>query len=289
MKKGWKAKLHQDVPLSKALIWIFLTTFLISGSATLGWLNYERLVAKRLQNPAYALSTLIIKGDGLDPQYLAEKIGLSKDRATNYYEFDPYEAKARLEASPLIQSATVDKQKPNLVLITYTPRTPIAKVADVSNTLIDDQGVLIPQNPLFTQLPLPAIRFGFDPSTFKYGLHVEGRRWDLAKEFISLHESFTVTEVDLTNAYANSYGEREVVLTIAEGERNRILRLSTRRSRQEIHNYLNLRDEITNRGEPGITDKDLVIDLRLPQLAYMKPYGGENVGVYPNTVDSGKH
>jgi hypothetical protein len=289
VKKGWKIRLQQEIPLPRALIWIFLTTFLVSGSATLGWLNYERIVANRLEDPSYTLKKIVIQGEGLDPQYIAEVMGLSVDRSTNYYEFDPYEARMHLEASPLIQRAYVLKKKPNEVHVHYIARSPVAQVGDVSNMLVDQDGILMPKNPLFAQLDLPVIRFGFDPATFQYGLRVEGRRWDLAKEFISLHDPLVLKAIDLTNAYASTYGEREVIMTVGEGDFKRILRLSTRRSRQEISDYLHLRDEINNRGESGISDQDLVIDLRLPQLAYMKPFGGENVGIHTDSMDSGKH
>ena len=101
-------------------------------------------------------------------------------------------------------------------------------------------------------------------------------------------DQFHVRRIDVSNAFAESYGTRAIVLLtedfLIQGQTHyilpRILRLSTKNYAQELANYLQLRTEWLERerqslprspSEKGeVTLKEKIIDLRIEQLAFVE-------------------
>ena len=57
-----KTASKEQLPLSTALIWIFLSTCLISGTATLAWLYYVHLGRLRVQDDQYLIKAIVQTG-----------------------------------------------------------------------------------------------------------------------------------------------------------------------------------------------------------------------------------
>ena len=276
------------IPLSKALIWIFLSTVLITGSATLGWLYYLHLLKMRSDDDTYHIVSIVQTGperEALKTVYLAELMNLSVDRPTNLYAFDPKDAQEQLLASPLIKEVRVKRIHPETVYVDYTTRRPQAFLADYENVLIDEEGYLFPCKPFLTPKKLPELYLGLgDFEEKQWQKPLEGKQYQLAKNILqellpTLPKEIIVRKIDASNAYATSCGRREIVLILDDQVENsndatsfsrqeRILRLETKNYQKAIANYLVLREYLRDH-QNFINNNPLVIDFRLPKLAFI--------------------
>ena len=224
-------------------------------------------------------------------------MGLSFDNPTSLREFDAKSAELQLLQSPVIQSAKVQTIQPNIVYIDYTVRQPIAWIYDYLNVAIDRDGFLLPVYPFFSPKNLPEIYLGL-PLTkkgenFPWNQPVKGKSIELAFSLLQLLQTygtdlFILKRIDVSQAFAESYGRREIVLQVENEvsvEKNgvletiqipHILRLSTKDYPKELANYLQLRvnllekEEIKLYSDSSLSIKERVIDLRIPQLAYIE-------------------
>jgi hypothetical protein len=303
------AQSHQSrdkLPLRRALLWVFLSVILVSGSAAFSWFYYQHLLDKRATNDDYLLTAIVQTGpvkDALQTVYLAELLELSADRPTNLFQLDLHKAEKQLLASPVIKTAKVKRVPPNTLYIDYTVRQPIAMLYDYVNSAIDEEGYIFPIHPFFAPKRLPEVYVGLPPpgegsAASQWNVPIKGAEMQLALSLFSmLHEpmyrdQFRLLRIDVANAYADSYGRREIVLIIedqlsfASKEQMttllfpRILRLSPERYREELKNYLTLREILAEKAlkkhqdadamQPAEKMRGLIIDLRVPKLAFLK-------------------
>lgn len=267
----------KKIPISKALIWIFLSTLLVSGSATLGWLYYLHLLKMSAQDDDYRIIAVVQAGqkpETLKTIYLAELMELSIDQPTNLYLFDTKKARDKLLVSPVIKEAWVRRVKPGTVYVEYVTRKPRFFLVDCDNAAIDDQGVPFPVHPFYTPKKLPELCLGSDD--VQWGKPLSGNYYQLAcalYEYLSemADEKMTIRRVDVSNAYALSYGQREIVIILDELvlsiPQKRFLRFDEKYYQQAIANYMVLREYLRDQ------QHSMVIDLRLPQLAFMNEEG----------------
>lgn len=300
---------NSKVQFNKAIIWILLSTFLVSGTAWMGWLYYHHVQHLRRQDPTYNIVAIVQTGpekEVLKTVYLAELMGLSVDYPQNLYTFDTKNAVSKLLASPLIKGATIKRIRPGTVYIDYVVRQPVAYLADYTNTALDEEGYIFPFYPFFTPKKLPEIVVGLPPfGTPGKGKESAGGEWHrplmgkevpLAMQIIKafngnrLYESTVLKRVDVSKAYKASPGQREMVLMVEErmecheGERSilcvfpRILRFNVASYQEQLDNYLILRSYLAihphpplkfPEGSPVVTASPLVIDLRIPDLAFL--------------------
>ena len=262
------------LPLTHALGWILASTFLVSGSS---YALIKKEVFRKLQSieESVPLCRIVQTGpqrQALKTEYLAEMLGLSRDYPYNASRFSLQGAKQKLLSSPLISAADVKLIKPDTLYIDYTVRQPIAWVEDYDNIVFDKEGFLFPFSPFFTPKHLPAIYFGLGPfgeppldpvlPTPSWKVPLEGKCVDLALNILNIVtdpkviDLFSVKRIDVSNAFAQSYGTREIVVmtedTIVKSLQGkeiqlifpRILRLSTKNYAQELGNYLLLREQL---------------------------------------------
>lgn len=265
----------RDLPLKKALMWILLATCLVSGSASLGILYYFHLKEMQKQDPAYRVIAIVQTGPYqgyFRTVYLAELLGLSIDRPTNLYALNLKKETQKLLASPLIKSAKMTKVKPGTVSIDYTPRIPVAHLGDFTNTAIDAEGYLIPFKPFFSPKKLPEIFVGDNGREVKWGHPLKG---GLAlKVFSSLttlcrKERFSLRKLDISRAEKASLGQKQFVAEMDDGNSVWILRLSVDNYETDFTRFIALYHELQKKGLIGGMETTTV-DLRIPQLAYIK-------------------
>ncbi len=276
------------MPLKKALQWIIFSTVLISGTPALGLLYYKYHKSRRSSDDKYrivAIAQTSSQKEALKTVYLAELLDLSIDKPRNLYQFDSSEAQKMLQSSPLIKRALIRKITPGTLYIDYDLRLPIAYFGDLTNTAIDEEGVIFPFKPFFTPKRLPELIIGLeDAPTPLWGTKLQGQKVELGLQLLDLlqrHcclENTFVKKVDVSNAFALSNGQREIVIIFernAEGKGallqfQRILRLSPEHFPQELANYLALSEHLVKQeADPG-EHKPLIVDLRIPHLAYIK-------------------
>ncbi len=275
-----------------------------------GYLIFQKMKKDRSQDPQYLIQSIVQTGpekEALKSAYLAELLDLSFDRPTNLFACNLKKAEEKLLSSPLIAKAHVQRMSPHSLYIDYEVRKPIARLRDYENIGIDRDGFLFPLSPFFSPKELPEIYLGLPPfgqpedsqgragGLWKTPIH--NRYFDLALQILHFLEGSSwrmglkIKRIDVSNAYAPSLGQREVVLLTEEEllvERKegkvqcvfpKILRLSTKDYMQQLKSFFLLqksmlddyRKQISLSEEPpsGVFNPR-IIDLRIPQLAFVE-------------------
>ena len=310
-----------QIPLVHALAWIVGSALMVSASAHLGIQYYF----KEHQAVQYVIRTLIQTGpqkQALKTEYLAQLLGLSADRPPLASQFDLSQAKERLLACPLIADAHVKLIKPETLYVDYTVRKPVAWLLDYENVVLDRSGYLFPFRPFFSPKNLPEIYIGLgdfgiaDVKTAatkqtkpiaQWNTPLTGEYMKLALTLLNfltdnhIQELFTLKRIDVSSAYSESYGTREIVVIVEdqlvvqkEGKEvnyffPKILRLSTKNYAAELGNYLKLREKLVEQELKGLIDQGFevaqthnpgrmtqvirsparVFDFRIPNLAFI--------------------
>jgi hypothetical protein len=250
--------------LSRALLYIFLSTVSISGTATLGWLYYIHLDHARSQDDKNLITAIVQTGPvarQLPSSYLTELMGLSSDQPINLYTFNCQQAVRRLMASPHITSVNVARLRPNAIYVDYNARQPCAYLKDFENTLIDRDGVPFPASPYYTPKRLPELITGID--TIEWGKAERGKHVRLALALLCLLEQKGIrTEcIDVSRAYHESSGRAEVILKLETGPVS-LLRMCPEDLTEQLSDYHLLCKNLSE-------DDRVVADLRIPNLAFI--------------------
>ena len=279
-----------------------LATSLFAFGARALWL--KRINARSL-DPHYQIHTIVQRGtekEALKTDYLAELLSLSKDHPISIYCFDSKKAKEALLSSPLICEAEVKKEFPDAVLIDYEVRWPIAKITDYENIAIDSECYLFPLAPFFSPKEIPEIYLGL-PS-FGAPQDLQGRaggKWlepldnpyiHLALEILNSfeespsREGIRIKRIDVSNAFAPTLGQREIVLLTEEefflpqggvATFPKLLRFSPKEYSQQLASFFLLRRRMEadyRKQLPylkgSIRFSPRIIDLRIPHLAFVE-------------------
>jgi hypothetical protein len=286
------------IPLRKALMWIFLSVIIISGSSYAGFLYYRNLRDAQKRDPSFnivAIAQGTLEPLRLSTTCLAELLDLSIDRPKNFFSFNTKEAEEKLIQVPVIRYASVKKIPPGIVHVDYDLRKPIALLADYGNTALDVEKVSFPVKPFFTPKKLPEIYLGLSEGEMeegpRWGKELTGRKIDLAVFLLDLlsknyaHSWINISSIDVSKAFSPSCGERQIVVVLEEFSEKkntpslqlksfrRILRLGTENYEEQLENYQTLQRHLSaenhDRGLSG-GEKDVsVIDLRLSNLAFI--------------------
>jgi hypothetical protein len=260
-----------------------------------GYSVWKKHRNERLRSPAYRISAIVQTGpekEALKTAYLAELLGLSADQPTQLYALNVKKAESLLLASPLIASAKVVRQPPSTLYIDYEVRKPVAWLADFKNTAIDAEGYLFPIDPFFPPKRLPEIYLGAPADS---GWKIDSPYFDLALEILQFletapwKEGLRIQRIDVSNAFAPSLGQREVVLfteeemSVRKGEGEivctfpKILRLAPKEYTQQLSNFFALRRAMMEDYRRQIASiqeggrfAPRIIDLRIPQLAFVE-------------------
>ena len=191
---------------------------------------------------------------------------------------------------------------PSTVYIDYTVRQPVAWLEDYDNIVIDKEGYPFPFTPFFAPKNLPAFYFGWgafgrETASAQWGRPLSGKEVSLGFDILNALASFAdsnllrVVRIDMSHALADSYGMREIVVSIeetfvihAEGQDvhyviPRLLRLNTQNYGEGLGNYLKLRERLFEEEQQKLALRPLegsrvrlqeqVLDFRLGQLAFI--------------------
>lgn len=287
MSKEWTMK--------QALFCLIGSTCLTLTLSLTGYSIWKKQRTEKLQSPAYRITSIIQTGpekEALKTTYLAELLGLSADKPTQLYALNPKKAAQTLLSSPLIASAKVKRLPPSTLYIDYEVRKPIARLADFQNTAIDKEGYFFPIAPFFSPKRLPSLYLGLSPDTES---PIESPALKLALDLLHFletapwKEGLLIERIDVSNAFAPSLGQREIVLFTEEefsvrkenGEIvcvfPKILRLAPKDYAQQLNNFFALRRTMMEDYKKQIATLQeggrfapRIIDLRLPQLAFVE-------------------
>lgn len=301
-------KLSTRLPLSYAIAWIVISTLLCAG----GSFAYLKQHLKQKYQTAFSqenqIHSIIQTGpqkEALKTEYLAEILQISRDIPTSVIFFNEELARNRLLSSPLIAQADVKVLKPSALYIDYTIRQPVAWIEDYENVVMDKAGYPFPFYPFLSPKNLPYIYFGLpsfgqrsmdsDKPIVRWKEPMTGNYVNLAFSLLQWMNEIklsNVVRIDLSHAFASSCGKREIVLIVdnstvqwQNGLEQQIifphlLRLGTKNYKQQLINYLHLREELLEQekkallqqsiNQPFLRLKEKVIDLRLSKLAFVQ-------------------
>ncbi len=289
----------KKLSFAKVFLLLFLSVIFVSGPFYAGFFFYKRHIAEKKQDPSYTIRAILQTSQGkkkLSTQYLAEKMGLSKEKSENLFFFEEEEKKKCLESSPFIKEAIVKKMKPNTLYVKYLLREPVASIFDFENTLIDKEGVLFPN--IFSE-KLPEIVLGEEkaPSNTFWEEPLSGKKWDFAIEVLEeiqkiLPNSIFLKRIDVSKAFLPSCGKKELVVVVQEikeikkkeGEIfcffPKYLRLPVKGYKEQLLHFLSLNENMgkdyelqvlsLQKGEKELHFSSRIFDLRIKDLAFIE-------------------
>ncbi|ANH78707.1 hypothetical protein Cs308_0537 [Candidatus Chlamydia sanziniae] len=188
---------------------------------------------------------------------ISELLGLSADVPTFLHEFSTKQAEATLHNLGIFSSVTVKKFPDNKgLIISYTLNTPIAYVANQSNTLFNLEGNRFPCQPFFQMLTLPRVFFPIEDllvpllPAAKISL-VASLLQELARDSLAI--------IDLSTA--DDY-PGEIIVTLASGS---LLRLPRHALKPALDFYKD-----TKKSLPIDTQEQYIYDLRFSNFLLLK-------------------
>ena len=298
--------------MTHALAWIVGSMLLVGGISYPLMKGYLRGSHRNLTDPKQALSSIIQTGPqsgALTTEYLAELLGISRDRPVHAKTFSLARAKERLLSSALISQAEVKLIPPGTLYIDYTVRQPVVFLEDYENVALDKAAYPFAFSPFFSPKNLPSIYLGLAPfgtptveperGVAQWGSALQGKYIALAFDVLAIvtdpqvADLFSVQRIDVSNAFSESYGTREIVVITHDviyrqinGKEvqlhlPRILRLSTSNYAQELSRYLTLRAQLLKEEEkkgfallegagPVMRCEEKIIDFRIQKLAFIQ-------------------
>jgi hypothetical protein len=260
------------------LVRVLLSVGFISGPIWGLWALYHSFWDARAYDDRYKLVAIVqtsTEKEALKTAYLAELLGISSNRPENLYRINLAQAEQKLLNSPLISYAKVKRVPPGALYIEYKIRKPVAYLTDRVNAALDQEGYVIPFKPFFAPKRIVHIYLGLDPSQeLVWNQKLEDERLDLAWNLLNAlksAESIYVKQIDLSRVAAPSLGDRRVVVVVdllmENGDKvERYLLLNTDNPYEGIARFL----AFTPHGREWAKEKNLVLDLRVPELGMIK-------------------
>lgn len=270
-------KIPSYLPIHKAIGYILLSACLVSGSTSLGLAYWKHYKSKRSFDEKYNIVAIIQSCENLNPlplDYISEMLGLSIDRPCNLYKFNAKEAVERLRMCPMIKNPEIQKIFPGMLYVKYSVRKPIATLPEFTNSGISEEGSLIPMAPFFGLNKIPRMIFGSSSEAIKE-MKISNDKLELAKDVFKvatahLNEGGEITCIDVSGAFLQDYGKREIILLAEELVNNKKISIALRFSpdnwEDQLANYHKLRIEIKKEAEKH---DSLLIDMRISQLAFI--------------------
>ena len=290
--------------LKQSLLWITGSVFFVLGVSYTACFYYRHWKMQRLANPKYHITALVQTGpekEALKTIYLAELLDLSINCPSHLYAFDLKEAEKKLLSSPLIQRAKIKRIPPSALYIDYTTRKAVAWLHDFENMAMDHEGYVFPVYPFFTPKNLPEIYLGIDKLPDS---PIQTKEKELATQLLELLckppfcGKFQLIRIDTSKAYAESLGQREIVLWLRdeitlekEGKVQRhffpkLIRLNPKNITQQLDHFLVLHQKMKedyrkqiqwNKDFPAMVEfQSRIIDFRILQIAFINEGSIEN-------------
>ncbi len=249
----------------KAILTIAISTLLVSGSVATFLLFFRLQEVFHQKNEAYNIQKIVQTGvqyEALKTLFLAEILELSSDHPTNIFDFDVQEGANKLLSTHVIEKVDIKKVKPATLYIDYEVRSPLAHLGELSNTLVDREGVLFPEHPFYSPKKIPTLYLG--GKELRWGEKIDSTKLSLANAILETLNGLHVTLVDLSLADAKTLGTREIVVMVQHKKALHTLRLPTERWAEALHHYTLLVKSVLS-----TSPQSTIIDLRLVDMAFL--------------------
>lgn len=292
---GLKQFLSRQVKLE-----VFLAVQVVSMLFTLASakVSMKVIAHKAVLHPIQKIIQVGEEKQALSTQYLLELLALSYDKPQFFERANKEELLERVKKSPLIESAFLETVYPDAIYLEYKTRRPLALLEDFKNTALDRGGNIFPVKPFLTAKRLPKIYLGlkesFDADSDKFIQNIHWNRpmqdpkldlafslLDFMQQTEGLKALLRVQRIDVSKAFEKSYGKRSIVVIDeivlnSSGTKvlKAILRLHHKQFTQGLINYSEWKThylkEHFDKIEAVKDKKALVIDLRIPQMAFVE-------------------
>lgn len=232
--------------MKRPLLFIFLTTLLISGTSWGAWALYRGWMKLQSEDPRYILKAILVKPlseDTVPPGMIAEWLNLSRKKPVHLYSLSLKRSAELIEAQKPVKRAVVKRIPPSTLLVEIELRHPIALLGERTNTALDEEGVTFPLVPFYTPKKLPTLFLGEMP------------HFALAKAILEACQE-PLSAIDVAKCDASSYGEREIVLNLNQT----YVRLDPEHWQEGLTNLFKLKYSDAK-----------IIDLRVPHLVLILP------------------
>lgn len=255
----------------KTLLFSVLIVNLVAGG---GLIVYRLSLKKRLSE--WTVKQVLERGRGELPSgFLAEALDLSQDKPLPWDLFDTGEAEKKLAHYPFFKRVKVRKIEPNAILVDYTLRTPVARVADFENRALDEEAVIFPLEPFYSPKKLPSVRFGKE---IKKEEAFEA--FKLLQAIKSVDNPPRVLLIDMAESQSTLFGRRRVVVILEERivktssfqKQPVLLKLGPEYALDGIKRWQKLRPIIldASKAQECIKSKGIIVDLRESKMAYIQ-------------------
>jgi hypothetical protein len=195
--------------------------------------------------------------DSLPLPLFAEMLSLSCDHSLSYSDFNIQNSEEALRLIGIFKKIKLRKYKPETVVVEYELYRPSYIWGEYTNTLINDQGLLMPYFPYFTPKKLPT-------------LYLDSERSQTYFEYLQKLHAFVskgnIEMVDLRGMNAISKAKRQVILQLNQEGEVHILRLDPVFIEEQFSNYFTLLPYFKKTKQ-----RSFLIDLRFPEAAYITP------------------
>lgn len=247
-----------EIPFRKAVLWIALSTLLVSGGSFASWWVFQLFHEARRYHPQYRLTAIAQPGP-LPTDYLAQLLGLSVESSLGLYDLSVTQAQELLLKSPLMTEVRVSRLPPHTLEIDYAVVEPVALSGHQEGMAVDAKGRQFPLHPFFVRKDLPQV-FGL------VHLPIALQVMDRAKQL-----GLSIKSIDLTRLDSVSAGRREIVLELSDDNKT-LVRLPPLQAERALNRYPLLRHQIANDLKTSTLDPSVmvIVDLRLEQLAYLQ-------------------
>lgn len=246
--------------MKKGLLYssIVLTTLCFASGVYFYRLSSEKSAHQKQSIPIQIIAQTGPEKEALKTDYLAELLGLSCDVPTQVINKE--KANKDLLKSPVIKKGVVKQISPSILSIDYSLRKPYVFLGDYENIALDQSGCPFPFFPFYTPKNMPLLYLGVKNITWNEPVEKRKLAFEVL-EFVSKELGFTtIHSLNVTQAEHPSLGQREIILVIDQESGRHFLRLTPLTYRDELRRYILLECE----------SGDLIIDLRLTKLAFIK-------------------
>lgn len=229
--------------MRRPLLFIFLSTLLISGTSWGAWGVYRFWLRLQAEDPRFLIKAILVKShseDQVKPAMIAEWLNLSTDRPVNLYALNLKWAEAKILEKAHVKEVSVKRLPPATLLVEIRLREPIALLGEWTNRGIDADGHIFPLLPFYTPKKLPRLFLG------------DKTHFPLALKLLSAFKGESLYSLDLEKASHPSFGEREIVLNVGGS----LLRLDPDRWQEGLSKWSRLP-----------TKEIKIAELRIPNLA----------------------
>lgn len=203
--------------------------------------------------------------EALKTDNLAEILGLAIDAPTSLSKFNCLSASKKLLECPLIKKAKVEVYDSETLYIDYTLHQPYVWISDAENLVMDREKFLFPFFPFFTPKKMTEVYLGLKSLEGVWNQPIESPATDLAFEILDSLQNHVhfVKRIDVSQAMSAHLAKREIVVMIEREGSVHFLRLTPKGYQKQLERYLALTQRVKQEG-------DLIVDLRLPGLAFVK-------------------